>query len=96
MATYVILSNFTDQGIRNVKDSPDRLAAFKTTAEKAGITVRHAYYTIGAHDIVVVAEGSDEAIAAVLLKLGSLGNIRTTSMRAYSPDEMKGILQKLP
>lgn len=95
MGLYISLLHWTDQGIRNVKDSPDRLIAFKAAAEKLGVAIKHAYYTVGAHDIVVVAEGADEAITAALLKLGTLGNIRTTSMRAYSPDEMKGILKKL-
>ena len=95
MATYVILSSFTEQGIHNVKDSPERLGAFKAMAEKLGVTIKHAYYTVGAHDMTVIAEGTDEAVTAALLKLGSLGNVRTTSMRAYSADEMKAILKKI-
>lgn len=96
MATYVILASFTEQGIRNVKDSPDRLGAFKSLAEKLGVTVKHNWYTVGPHDMTVVVEGSDEAVTTTLLKLGSLGNVRTTSMRAYSPDEMKAMLKKMP
>lgn len=96
MATYVTLANFTDQGIRNVKDSVDRLAAFKAAAEKLGVTVKSVHYTVGAFDIVTVVEGSDEAVTAALLKLGSLGNVRTQTMRAYSPDEMKAIAAKMP
>ncbi|HQU48453.1 MAG TPA: GYD domain-containing protein [Casimicrobiaceae bacterium] len=95
MATYVVLGNFTDQGIRNVKDSPERLAAFKAAAEKLGVSIRHAWYTVGAHDMTVVVEGPDEAIIAGLLKLGSLGNVRTTSMRAWSADEMKAIVGRI-
>lgn len=95
MATYVVLANFTDQGIRNVKDSPERLAAFRAAAEKLGFSIRHAYYTVGAHDMVVVVEGPDDAITAGLLKLGSLGNVRTTSMRAWSVDEMKAIIGRI-
>jgi uncharacterized protein with GYD domain len=96
MATYVVLASFTDQGIRNVKESPDRLAAFKVMAEKMGVTVKSSYYTVGAYDIVNVVEGSDEAVTSVLLKLGSLGNIRTQALRAFSPEEMKAITAKLP
>ncbi|MBE7522684.1 MAG: GYD domain-containing protein [Burkholderiales bacterium] len=95
MATYVVLANFTDQGIRNVKDSPERLAAFRAAAEKLGFSIRHAYYTVGAHDMAVVVEGPDDAITAGLLKLGSLGNVRTTSMRAWSVDEMKAIIGRI-
>jgi uncharacterized protein with GYD domain len=96
MATYVVLASFTDQGIRNVKDSPDRLAAFRAVAEKLGVTMKSVHYTVGAYDIVTVIEGSDEAVTSALLKLGSLGNIRTQTMRAFSPEEMKTIVNKLP
>jgi uncharacterized protein with GYD domain len=96
MATYVTLANFTDQGIRNVKDSPDRLGAFRAMVEKLGITLKGVYYTVGAYDIVTVIEGSDEAVTSALLKLGSLGNVRTQTMRAFSPEEIKGIITKLP
>ena len=96
MATYVVLASFTDQGIRNVKDSPDRLAAFKAMAEKMGVTMKSALYTVGAYDMVNVVEGSDEAVTAVLLQLGSLGNIRTQTLRAFSSEEMKAITAKLP
>ena len=96
MPTYVTLANFTDQGIRNIKESPDRLAAFRAMAEKLGISVKSVHYTVGTFDIVTVVEGSDEAVTAALLKLGSLGNIRTQTLRAFSADEMKGIISKLP
>ena len=96
MPTYVTLANFTDQGIRNVKESPDRLNAFRAMAEKAGVNIKSVHYTVGAYDIVTVVEGSDEAITSVLLKLGSLGNIRTQTMRAFSPDEMRSMIGKMP
>lgn len=96
MASYVTLCNFTDQGIRNVKDSPDRLGAFRAMAEKLGVTMKSVHYTVGAYDIVTVIEGSDEAVTAALLKLGTLGNIRTQTMRAFSPEEIKTIINKLP
>ena len=96
MATYVTLASFTDQGIRNVKDSPDRLEAFTAMVGKLGITMKSAHYTVGAYDIVTVIEGSDEAVTSALLKLGSLGNIRTQTMRAFSPEEMKAIISKMP
>jgi len=95
MATYVVLANFTDQGIRNVKDSPERLSSFRAAAEKLGFSIRHAYYTVGTHDMVVIVEGPDDAITAGLLRLGSLGNVRTTSMRAHTVDEMKSIIGRI-
>jgi len=96
MPTYVTLANFTDQGIRNVKESPDRLNAFRAMAEKAGVSIKSVHYTVGAYDIVTVVEGSDEAITSVLLKLGSLGNIRTQTLRAFTPDEMRSMIGKMP
>ncbi len=96
MATYITLANFTDQGIRNIKDSPDRLGAFRALAEKLGVTVKSAHYTVGSYDLVVVVEGTDEAVTSSLLKLGSLGNVRTQTMRAFSADEIKTMIAKLP
>ena len=95
MATYIVLVSFTDQGIRSVKDSPDRLGAFKSAAEKLGVTLKSAHYTVCSYDMVTVIEGSDESVTAALLKLGSLGNIRTQTLRAFSPEEMKGIIAKI-
>jgi uncharacterized protein with GYD domain len=96
MATFIALVNFTDQGIRNVKDSPDRFQAFKQLAEKAGVAVKSVFWTIGHYDLVVIAEGTDEAMTSVLLKVGSLGNIRTETLRGFSADEFKQILAKMP
>ena len=95
MATFISLINFTDQGIRNVKESPERYVAFKGIAEKLGVTVKSAYYTVGHYDVVVTLEGSDEAVTGALLKLGSLGNARTETLRAFSYDEMKNIVGEL-
>lgn len=96
MATFIVLANFTDQGIRNVKDSPDRFQSFKQLAEKAGVSVKSVHWTIGHYDLVVVVEGSDEAVTSVLLKGGSLGNIRTETLRGFSADEFKRILANMP
>jgi uncharacterized protein with GYD domain len=96
MATFVNLVNFTDQGIRNVKDSPERFTAFKALAEKLGLTVKSAYWTMGQYDLVLVVEGSEEAAMAALLKTGSLGNVRTQTMHAFSMDEIGKIISKMP
>jgi uncharacterized protein with GYD domain len=96
MSTYVVLCNFTDQGIRNVKDSPDRLAAFRVLAGQLGVEVKSTLYTVGAYDIVSVVEGSDESVTTLLLKLGSLGNIRTQTLRAFTPDEAKAMIARIP
>lgn len=96
MATYITLMKFTDQGIRNIKESPDRLAAFKAMAEKLGLAIKSVHYTVGDYDIVTVAEGSEDACMSAALKLNSLGNVRTLTMRAFTPEEMKTIINKTP
>ncbi len=96
MATFISLINFTDQGIRNVKDSPDRYEAFKALAEKVGGTVKGVYYTMGHYDMVVIVEGSDEAAMTAMLKVGSLGNVRTETLRGFSLEEMRKIIGKMP
>jgi uncharacterized protein with GYD domain len=95
MATFIVLVNFTDQGIRNVKDSPDRFEAFKAMAEKAGGKVKSVYYTMGRYDMVIVVEGSDEAAMSSMLKVGSLGNVRTETLRGFSVDEMRKMIGKM-
>lgn len=96
MATFISLVNFTDQGIRNVKDSPDRLLAFRALAEKLGVSVKGAYYTVGNYDMVIIVEGSDEAATTTLLAAGSLGNVRSQTLRAFSEDQMKQIISRMP
>lgn len=96
MATYVTLVNFTDQGIRNIKDSPDRLGTFTAMAQKLGVTVKSVHYTVGQYDLVVVVEGADDAVTTALLKIGAAGNVRSQTMRAFSPDEMKKIITNMP
>jgi uncharacterized protein with GYD domain len=96
MATYVVLSNFTEQGIRSVKDSTKRADAVKELAKKYGVTAKEFYWTLGTHDVVVVFEAPDDAsMTALGLAIGALGNVRTQTMRAFSREEMNGILAKL-
>jgi len=96
MATYVTLINFTDQGIRNIKESPNRQAAAAKLAESMGAAMKQAYWTTGQYDMVVVFEGSEEALAACMYKIGSLGNVRTCCMRAFTADEMQKIVARIP
>jgi len=95
MATFISLLNFTDQGIGNIKGSPDRYTAFRAMAEKMGVSVKGVYYTVGQYDLVLVAEGTDEAVTACLLKVGSLGNVRSQTLRAFSFEEMKKIISNI-
>lgn len=92
MGTYVTLINFTDQGIRGIKESPNRQAAAAKLAESMGAAMKQTYWTVGQYDMVVVFEGPEEALAACMYKIGSLGNVRTSCMRAFTPDEMQKIV----
>jgi uncharacterized protein with GYD domain len=96
MATFISLLNFTDQGIRNVKDSPDRYGAFRAIAEKLGVTVKGCYYTMGHHDMVVIMEGADEAVTTAILTVGSLGNVRGETLRGFSVDQAKRMIGNIP
>lgn len=96
MATFVVLARFSDQGIKNVKQTIERADAFKHMASKAGATVKDIYWTLGAHDVVAICEApDDETATAVFLSVASRGNVRSETMRAFSFDEMKKILGKM-
>jgi len=96
MFRYVILLNFTDQGIRNVKQTTERAKAFKTVADKIGTHLKDLYWTQGPYDLVGTMEAPDEETAmALLLGLGSLGNVRSQTLRAFSAEEMGRILAKM-
>jgi uncharacterized protein with GYD domain len=97
MATFIMVGNFTDQGIRNVKQTTKRAEAFKAMAQKAGVTVKELYYTLGQYDLVSIVEAPDEqAVTAVLLSAGVLGNIRSQTLRAFTMAEMDKVLAKMP
>ena len=96
MATYVVLTKFTDQGIRNAKASPKRAEAFKQMAKTLGATVKELFWTQGQYDIVTIVEAPDEISATALnLSISALGNVRTESLRAFSPAEMMTIVDKM-
>jgi uncharacterized protein with GYD domain len=96
MATYVVLANFTDQGIRGAKDSPKRADAFREMAQTFGATVKELLWTQGQYDVVTIVEAPDEFSAMALnLSLGALGNVRTESLRAFSAADMAQVLGKM-
>lgn len=97
MATYIALCNFTDQGIKAVKQTTQRAQAAQEAAKKFGVTMKSVRWTLGAYDLVVELEAdNDEAMTAFGLALGSQGNVRTQTLRAFSADEMNAMLGKLP
>ena len=96
MATYVGLIQFADQGIRNVRDTVKRGQAAIAEAEKMGMKVVEEFWTMGAYDAVVLFEApDDETISAFMLKIGSLGNVKSQTLRAFRRNEMEGILAKI-
>jgi uncharacterized protein with GYD domain len=96
MAGFVVLANFTDQGVRHVKDTLQRAEAFKELAQSAGVTVKDMYWTLGQYDIVAVCDAPDDETATALsLSVASFGNVRTQTLRAFSAAEMAKILGKM-
>ncbi len=97
MPTYISLINYTDQGIRTVKDSPKRLDAAKKLLKDLGGELKAFYLTMGSYDIVTIAEApSDEVIAKFALAAASQGNVRTTTLKAFPEAEYRKIIQGLP
>ena len=96
MAMYISLVQFTDQGIRNVKDTVKRGEAAIAEAKKMGMKITEEFWTMGAYDGVVLFDApDDETMAAFVCKVSSLGNVKTQTMRAFRKEEMEGILSKI-
>ena len=91
MARYITLIRFTDQGARAIQKSAARAAGFRTTAEKAGVTVEAQYWTTGAHDGVLVLNGDETKVLHCLTELAAAGNIRPETMQAFDAKEFGAI-----
>lgn len=97
MAGYAILMKFTHQGITTVKESPKRIEAAKALAEKLGIRVVGVWVTLGEYDFLAIGDApDDQTVGLFALALSSAGNVTTQTMRAFSEDEFKAIVSKLP
>ena len=95
MARYLVLINWTDQGVKTFKDTVDRWEQAGAVGEQVGLKWEQAYWTIGPYDIVAtVSAPDDETLTAGLLKVAGGGNIRTTTMRAFSADEMRSVIER--
>lgn len=96
MPTYVVLSNWTDQGIKNVRSTVERADGVTQLAEKYGASVTQIYWTVGPYDFVSIIEApDDEAATAFALQISSGGNVRTTTLRAYDRQAMSGIIERM-
>ena len=96
MARFVVLASFTDQGIRTVKDTTKRANAFRELAASMGGKIGEIYWTLGHYDVVLTIEApNDEIATAILMKAGSLGNLKSQTLRAFNEQEMNSILAKI-
>jgi uncharacterized protein with GYD domain len=97
MPTYIMLMNLTDQGIRDIKNAPQRMEQATKSLEAAGGKLISVYTVMGQYDYVAIGEAPNDAAAmALLLGLGSQGNVRTTTLKAFSKEEFAEIVKKLP
>lgn len=95
MPTFVALIDWTEQGVKNFRETVDRYEASRASFEQLGVRLTQVYWTLGEHDLVAIAEADDEeTMAAATLLLASQGNVRTTTMRALSTDEMRAVIAK--
>ncbi len=95
MPTYIARMNWTDQGIRAFRDTISRAKSVNDTAARLGGAIRDTFWTVGPYDLVGIADfPDDESATAFLLSLGSMGNVRTTTLRAFNSDEMSEIISK--
>ena len=97
MPTFILTLNWTDQGIRAVKDAPKRSQAAKELAKKLGVEVKQVYLTSGEHDLLIIVESSSgDNVAKFALATASLGNVRTRTARAWSEAELTKLISELP
>ncbi|MFL5761014.1 MAG: GYD domain-containing protein [Thermomicrobiales bacterium] len=96
MARYVVLIDFTDQGVRSAKETVQRSRQARADWERRGVRMEAVYWTLGEHDIVGIVDAPDDAtLAATLLELAGAGNVRTKTMRAFDEGEMQAVLGQL-
>ena len=97
MPTFILSLNWTDQGIRGVKEAPKRSQAARELAKKLGVEIKQVYLTSGEHDLLIIVESpTGDDVAKFALATGSLGNVRTRTARAWSESEFTKLLSELP
>ncbi len=97
MARYIVLLNWTDQGIRGAKDTVKRASAGRQAFESLGVKMRELYWTVGQYDMVASIEApDDESVTRACLALGMQGNVRSTTLRAFDEQDMERILKEVP
>ncbi|MAG97848.1 MAG: GYD family protein [Rhodospirillaceae bacterium] len=97
MPTYVVFADYTNKGIANIKDAPDRLDAVRKLVADHGGEVKAFYLMLGDHDIMTIIDApNDDTAAKLLLTIGGEGNVRTKSYKAFEEDEFRSIVKSLP
>ncbi len=97
MSVFVALINYTDQGIRTVKGSPKRVETARFLAKSSGAELKELYLTMGEYDLIAIVEAkNDESMAKFALALGSLGNVRTKTLKAFTEQEYRTIINNIP
>ena len=95
MAHFVILANFTEQGIRSIQETSKRAKAFRDLAKGMGVTIKDIYWTLGRYDVVLTMEApGDEAVATLMMKVGSLGNLKSETLRGFQEAEMHTLISR--
>lgn len=96
MATYIVLACFTEQGIRGIKETTKRAKAFRDVAAQMGVTIKDIYWTLGHYDVVVTLEAAkEEHVAALMMKMGSIGNLKSQTLRAFKENEVSSLLAQI-
>lgn len=97
MASFIMLFNFTEQGVRNIKESPARVEAARQAFRAMGVTVRDFYATLGRYDTMFIVDApDDEAAARASLAIASKGNVRVETLRAFSEGEYRKLIAGVP
>ena len=97
MAIFIVLASFTQEGITNIKDSPQRLETAKKVADSVGGAIKEFYYTMGRYDFVAITEAPNyEAMMRALLTIGTTGAVRTETLQAIPIEKAVGIIKELP
>jgi uncharacterized protein with GYD domain len=96
LSQYILLINWTQQGISKIKESSERYNSFKASVEKEGGKVIGGYYTFGEYDVIIIIEApNDEVVMSLMLKVGSAGNVRTKTLKAFTAEEGMNLIKNL-
>ena len=97
MPRYILLLNYTDEGIQNIRYLKQHIIAFRKVAEAAGGSMPQVYLTMGPYDLIAVIEApSDQACVSMALTMCSVGNVRSTTLKAFTEEEITEVVENIP